>query len=340
MMSSRILFVLLMFKFYIADAFYVRNIIEAHCQIRNADSLIICSNFTLAISDIYEIQTEDFNISSHKFIEFKNCNVGIVNENFFSKFPEALSMSFESCKVLLSSSILPVTPRISKIRNLSFHTSTIKDHLKTNAFQSLPELHTLYLNMIHLKDKTLDRFLLMNLSKLEQLSCYQCGFDRIQRGALDDLTNLKHVSFYNTNLSYVHTNMFKRNKHLEIVEFYGNKLKKIPYNFFPKSVKTVMIEKNPIGFLRKNQLKKLHQLEVLFLDNNDIENVHKQAFDGLKNLRTLSLSENKIRELSKRHFKALERLSSLHLRGNPLGNFKNKDWFKVLEKWNVKVSDE
>ncbi|KAL5280655.1 hypothetical protein ACFFRR_004580 [Megaselia abdita] len=341
-MSSRIVIVLLVFELFMGEAvaFNGKGFIQTKCQVRNAESLIICSNFTLTIGDIYEIQTVDFNISSHQSIEFKNCNVGIVNENFFSKFPEALSMSFENCKILLSSSILPVTPRLSKLINLSFHKSTIKDHLETNALKSLPELKTLYLNTIQLREKILDRYFLMNLSKLEQLSCYQCGFDRIQRGALDDLTNLTHFSYYNTNISYVHRNMFKRNKNLKTVEFYGNKLKRIPYNFFPKSVKTLMIEKNPIALLKEFQFKKLHFLETLFLDNNDIGNVHKRAFDGLKNLRTLSLSENNIKVLSKRHFKALVRLDSLRLRGNPLGTFTDKDWYKDLRVNNVNVSEE
>lgn len=329
------LFIFFVFLIKVCVAFDVNKFLTRFCEIESLSKLS-CSNFSLVPQEIYEVQTEDFIISNHNIVEFSLCSIGIVNENFFTKFPEALSISFRNCNVSMDSSIYPTSNRIVKLKDLSFSECRFMNNKETNALNILNILNKISIAYSWFHHKALDRHFLRNLTNLTEVNCYQCGFHVIESGAFDDLTSLKSFSFEGNNITHLPNGLLEKNVNLENFSFVRNDLREIPLSFLPKSVVNIVLKTNSISILRKNQFKTLNKLEFLDLSNNKITKIHKRAFNGLEKLKELNMNFNNITLLTKRHFRGLEFLKQINLLGNQIDQHHQK-MFEELKRYGVSM---
>lgn len=281
-------------------------------------SFLNCFNFKFNSTEVHEIETSDFQISNDDFIHFESCDPGIVNQNFFSKFPNAFSITFVNCDLSLKSSKTSIATKRSRLANLNIHNSRVANSKDSNAFRFLPELTKLSLKKLRLEYKEFDTELFRKLHNLTNFECYDCGIEKIKDGAFDDLEKIEFFSIYDTKVDHLHKNLIYRLDRLKMFEFYGNKLKDIPKDFFPSSIVSINFGRNFIKKLENNQFKSLGNLETLLLDNNLIEKIDEKAFKDIENLQILNLNNNKIGKLDAKTFSNLRNLKNLDLRGNGL----------------------
>lgn len=315
-MNSRFIFFVFLIKF--CFAFNVNKFVTRFCEETDSPRKLCCSNFSLIPQEIYEVQIEDFVISNHKFVEFSSCSIGIVNENFFTKFPEAVSINITKCNVSMDSSIYPTSDRLVKLHELVFQECRFMNNKETNALNTLNMLERISIVNSWFHHKELDRHLFRNLTNLTQFFCSFCGFQHIESAAFDDLTNLNTFHFEGSNITFLPNRLLEKSVNLVKFTLLKNNLTEIPLSFLPKSVEKVVIEFNSISILKKNQFKSLVHLQVLNLSNNKIERIHKRALNGLKQLRELNINFNNITFLAKRHFQGLDNLKQIYLNGNQI----------------------
>lgn len=265
-----------------------------------------------------EVQSSDFQISNDDFIHFEKCDPGVVNANFFDKFPNAISMTFDDCDLSLKSSKSTMSTRRPRLANLYIQNSRVTDNKDSNALQFLPELKKLSLKKLRLQNKEFDTNLFHKLYNLTNFECYDCGIEKIKDGAFDDWENVEYFSIYDTIVDRLPNNVVYRMDRLKMFEFYGNDLKDIPKDFFPHSVVSINFGHNSIRKLEKNQFNGLEKLETLLLDNNSIEKIDEKAFKYIEKLQILKLNNNKIGKLELKTFGDLGNLKELDLRGNAL----------------------
>lgn len=331
------LFIFLVFLIKVCVAFDVNKFLTRSCEIENGSlSKLSCSNFSLVPQEIYEVQTEDFIISNHNIVEFSHCSIGIVNENFFTKFPEALSINFTNCNVSMDSSIYPTSSRTVKLNDMSFSECRFMNNKETNALNILNMLNKISIVYSWFHHNELDRQFLRNLTNLTEVNCYECGFHHIESGALDDLTSLKSLNFEGNNITHLPNGLLEKSVHLAKFSFVRNDLREIPLSFLPKSVENIVLDANSISTLKKNQFKALTKLEFLGLSNNNITKIHKRAFNGLENLKELNMNFNNITLLTKRHFRGLDYLKTINLLGNQIDQHHQK-MFEELKRYGVSM---
>lgn len=318
-------------------AFDAYSFLFNHCTSkRGFPSFLTCSNFKFNAQEIHEIQTSDFQISNDDFIHFELCNPGIVNENFFDKFPNAFSITFDNCDLSLKSSKKSTSTRRLRLANLHIHNSRVTDNKDSNAFKFLPELKKISLKKLRLEHREFDTKLFRKLYNLTNFECFDCGIEKIKDGAFDDFENVEFFSIYDTKVDHLNHNLIYKMDSLKMFEFYGNELADIPKDFFPHSVVSINLGRNFIKKLDKNQFKGLNKLETLLLDNNFIEKIDKKAFKYVENLQILKLNNNKLRRLHARTFCHLEDLKQLDLRGNDL-RFHRNDYDELAVGVNIFV---
>lgn len=281
-------------------------------------SFLTCSNFKFNSMEVNEIQTSDFQISNDDFIHFESCDAGIVNQNFFSKFPNAISITFDNCDISLKSSKTSTSTKRGRLANLHIHNSRVNENKNSNAFRFLPELKKLSLKKLRLEYKEFDTELFRKLYNLTNFECYNCGIEKIKDGAFDDWEKLEYFSIYDTKVDRLHKNLIYRLDRMKMFEFYGNELKEIPKDLFPSSVVSINFGRNFIRKLERNQFKGLEKLETILLDNNSIEEIDEKAFHKVENLQMIKLNNNKIGKLDAKTFSNLGNLRELDLRGNGL----------------------
>lgn len=335
-METRMLYIFLSFLALIGRciAFDSYSFLFNFCNSkRGSPSFLSCSNFKFSAKDVHDIQTSDFQISNDDFIHFESCDPGIVNENFFDKFPNAFSITFENCDLSFQSSKSSTSSRTLRLENLNIRNSRITNNKDSNALRYLPELKKLSLKKLRLEYKEFDSKIFRKLYNLTNFECFDCGIDKIKDGAFDDFENVEYFSIYDTKVSHLHHNVIYRMDKLKMFEFYGNEITEIPKDLFPESVVSINFGRNFIRKIEKNQFKDLNKLETLLLDNNFIEKVDKKAFKYVDNLKILKLNNNKIKRLDSKTFEYLRSLNELDLRGNDL-NVHRIDFYNLN---NVKV---
>lgn len=337
-MSSRLIFFVFLIK--LCAAFDVDKFVSSFCEIDDGEngklSKLSCSNFSMIPQEIYEVQTEDFVIANQNIVEFSFCSIGIVNENFFTKFPEALTINFKSCNVSMDSSIYPTSNRNVKVNDLSFHQCRFMNNKDTNALNTLNMLSKISILNSWFHHKDLDRHFFRNLTNLREVNCYESGFHHIESGAFDDLISLKSFNFEGSNVTHLPNGLFEKSVNLKSFNFVRNDLKEIPMTFLPKSVENVVVDTNSISILKKNQFKGLVKLQFLDLSNNKIGRIHKRALNGLEKLKELNMNFNNITVLTKRHFQGLDYLKQIYLLGNPID--KHQKVFEDLKKYGVTIN--
>lgn len=280
-----------------------------------------CQNFNLTATEVKSIQMENFVISNKKSILFSDGNLGLLNENFFSKFPNALVMDFMNVTLNMTSS----ANNIMNAKKHPLQTLTFYDHCKisnnrgTRALTLLTELEYFFTYKIDVEFKIIDAELFHGNTKLKVLSVMNGGFEDIEDGVLESLVDLEQVELVMNLLKLPHNFLEPKNK-LKRFSLSGNvSLKdKRGFPFFRgcTDLEILILNENVIKHIDRYTFHHMWHLKALFLERNGIENFDLDTFDDLENLQRLSLAGNKIDFISMRHVANLRKLNYLDLRHN------------------------
>lgn len=310
MISLQVVYLTTTILVSVASAFDSHNFLSQYCQ---ADgSSLICRNVKLNSSDVKAIQFDDFIISDGRRIVFIGGNLGNVNGNFFSKFPNATEIQFDDVSVDLSSSETLGRPHGLKV--LSFDDCVIANNMNTNALFTLQELITLEVRNCNPEYKYLDSvFLHMNV-KLEVLKLRYSGFDNINRNSLRTLVALRSLHLTYMTITSLPWNTFEKNQNLVELNLRGNNLRKMPFkNTFPSSLEVLNLGANDIWNITKTKFIGLEKLKVLKLNDNSLRSISDTVFDNLHDLEVLDLDNNDLRRITNRHFRYLGNLKEVRL---------------------------
>lgn len=315
-----------------SKAFDVNNFLQTHCNEENLQNSIYksqepevelwCQNFNFTETEIEAIQKLDFVISKKRSILFSDGNIGQLNENFFSKFPNALIMDFMNVTLSMTS---PNNSNSASSKKHPLQTLTFYDHCKfssnrgTHALRSLTELEHFFTYKIDVEFKIIDAKLFQGNKKLKVLSVMNGGFEDIEDGVLESLVELEQVELVMNLLKLPDDFLEPKNK-LKRFSLSGNvSLKdKRGFPFFRgcTDLEILILNENVIKHIDRYTFHHMWNLKAMFLDRNGIENFDLDTFDDLENLQRLSLAGNKIDYISKRHFANLKKLNYLDLRHN------------------------
>lgn len=246
----------------------------------------ICVNVNLSAKDYESFKTQEFNILNNECVVFSKGDVGVVNGDFFKQFPNTRRMYFE--RVLLS---LKPSEKISshqKMLFLMFLHSTLNDHTRTNALQSLVNLEKLEIIQSRLNGLEIDESLLENNSKLRSFVMTDKNYaEPLKSVSLGKDSNLKYVKI-------------------------SKPLDGFPREL-PKSTETFILENFSSPVLKRQHLKNLKNIIELKLSFGDIREIVDDAFDDLENLEILDLENNEPLSFKTRHLMNNKRIRTLIL---------------------------
>lgn len=324
-----VIFAILIF-FAFCGAFDVNKFLKTHCNEETLQNSIYksqepevelwCQGFNFTKNELDAIQTENFVISDKRSILFSDGILGHLNENFFSKFPNALIMDFMNVTLNMTSPNNTASSKKHPLQTLTFY-----DHCKissnrgTLALRSLTELEHFFTYKIDVEFKIIDAKLFQGNKKLRVLSVMNGGFEDIEDGVLESLVDLEQVELVMNLLKLPDDFLEPKNK-LKRFSLSGNvSLKdKRGFPFFRgcSDLEILILNENVIKHIDRYTFHHMWLLKALFLERNGIENFDLDTFDDLENLQRLSLAGNKIDHISKRHFANLKKLNYLDLRHN------------------------
>lgn len=279
-----------------------------------------CENFDLSTNDKDHIQKEDFVISEKSFVRFAKADIGVLNEDFFKKFPNAKTMHFLSSNVVFGSTE-NVTPHPLKL--LTFKSCKMQSLENSNFLKSFEDLEELVIvNPKKFENIKIDTKFLENNQNLRHLiltlgASQKLSNDFMADGVLDVLPNLEYFS-YNGKMEEITSETFKSNKNLTSLRLQNNGLSEIEGEWaFPESLQHLIISRNHLRNI-STAFKGLSNLKMLDLSTNNIGNFEGCTFDDLVKLRVLFLDANELSCFAERHIENLKSLSGLYLRYNYL----------------------
>lgn len=310
MISLQVVFLAVTLSVSIGSTFDGHYFLSRHCK--GDGSNLLCRNVKLNASDVLAIQFDDFIISDAKTIVFNGGNLGNVNGNFFSKFPNATEIKFDDVSVDLSSSKTLGKPHGLKVLTLDL--CVITSNMNTNALYTLQELIMLEVKDSNPEYKYLDSVFLHRNVKLEVLKLRKSGFHNINRNALRTLERLRTLHLTQMKITSLSWNAFEKNQHLIELNLRGNRLRKIPFrNTFPGSLEVLNLGSNNIGNITKSKFIGLEKLKVLKLGDNALRTLSDNVFDSLQDLEVIDLERNYLEAITVRHFKYLTNLKEVNL---------------------------
>lgn len=186
------------------------------------------------------------------------------------------------------------------------------------AFENQNELTFLYLRDLPIRAK-INRYMLHNLRKLEDLSFFKCGISAIEGNAFETLNNLVYldlsfnslselstcafyglISLKRINLSYNmirfidESHPFENMPKLEFLNLNTNKIVKFSPGEFQKlnNLGIILLSDNLIQPWDRSFLPKNPKKIVLLLDKNAISYFTTEMFDDVPNLETFDFSKN------------------------------------------------
>lgn len=279
-----------------------------------------CENFDLSVAHKDHIQKEDFIISEKGFVRFAKADIGVLNENFFQKFPNAVTIQFLSSNIVFGSS---ENGTKHPLKLLTFKSCKIQSSEDSNALKSLPNLEELVIvNPKKFENVKIDLKFLENNVNLRHLilkfgASHKLYNDLIGDGVLDMLPNLEYFSF-DGKIEKITQDTFKNNRNLTSLRLQNNGLLEIEGETpFPESLQHLIISRNHLRNISM-AFKGLTNLKMLDLSTNNIGNFESSTFDDLIKLRVLFLDANELSCFAERHMENLKRLSGLYLRYNYL----------------------
>lgn len=296
-----------------------------------------CENFKLSSADKDYIQNNDFVISEKSFLRISKADIGVLNTNFFRKFPNAETINILLSKVVFASSEDQNERHPLKI--LTFKSCKIYGSDNSNALKSLRHLEEFSIvNPKHFEKVKMDSKFFENNVNLRSLEIIlgplvSLEIDLFGDGVLDLFPNLEFFS-YDGIIPKITKEVFANNPNLTYLRLQDNDLVEISGETpFPDHLKALTLSRNHLRNISIEYFKNLKDLKILDLSINNIGNFDACTFDDLENLRLLYLDANEIRCFSEQHIRNLKHLKALYLRYNYLDErdlgFINKEKIKL-----------
>lgn len=291
------------------------NFISQHCQ--SKDASILCYNFNLSQREVSDIQNQDFVLSYAANITFRSCDIGIVNVNFFSKFPAAERVSFTNVNLSLKSSNKMTsywTTNHLPLKSLIMASCTVADHQKSNSLKWLHSLEDILFYNVTLKDTTkLDSVLLGDTTSLKSLNITNGNFE-FKENVFGNYMNLKSLTLKNQRIFELNKDFLSRYYRLETLDLSWNYLRIVP--IIPRSVEYLNLDGNQIEYIVKDDFKNMEGLKFLSMNKNKLKFFSSETFEHLVNLQTLNLADNGFNYFTRSYVEKLKLLEHLDLRGN------------------------
>lgn len=308
----------------VVGAFDSQQFLHHYCR-EDRNSKLFCANFHWTRNDVSDFQRTSFDVTYSKNIEFTNCTIGILNENFFNKFPSAEEMILNHCTFSMNSSTEATLERELPLRTLKLRKCFIADNDNTNALRALTHLENFINNSPEcMASKTLDRKFFEYNRSLKIIRFDRSKLETIEEGALANLHHLEEALFPHNCLSTLNTTIFGYNRKLRRISLQRNKLMLLPNTpIFPESLEILHLNHNLLKAVTKHHFRRLAKLEYLNLGFNRIKLLSESAFDDLQGLRYLNLYNNQITRMVRAHYKGVPRLETLHIQDNKIREFDN-----------------
>lgn len=299
-----------------------------YCSENLERSSLYCSSVNLTTTEVTDIQENDFVISNCSHIVFQSAELGVVNGNFFKKFPlaEDIRLSYSSFKLTSSKKVDDLT----KLKKLVLRLCTVEKIDDINTFEPFINLESLIVELYLAGNSTVTSTLLAKNQKLRFLEI--AAFKgRLDMGE-DVLANLKNLKELNIRfLGNISSNLLQNNKKVENLIISSDVMNSFPEDLYiPETVKLLHLNDLKIQNISRKNFEKLKSLKVLNLSANNIKTFDTDTFKDLENLTTLTMSSNKLIEVTEEHFVHLKKLNKLDLRYNYL-NVRKEDFHELME---------
>lgn len=300
------------------------NFINQHCQSRNQS--VLCYNFNLSHQETSEIQDQDFVLSRATNITFRSCDIGIVNVNFFSKFPNAERMSFTNVTLSLTPSNKLTNYRSSNhlpLKSLILASCTVSDLQRSNSLKWMRNLENILIYNVTLNDFfSVDNVLLMETIGLRTLNITNGNLE-FKENVFGNFMNLKSLTLRNQRIFELNKDFLSRYYKLHTLDLSLNHLRIVPS--VPKSVENLNLDGNQIEYIVQEDFNNMRSLKSLSLNKNKLKFFSQETFENLVNLRILNLADNEFNHFTENYVRSLKLLERLDLRGNFLKdlNFNN-----------------
>lgn len=318
----KIVFVFLIFIFTISTAFDVDSFLKKFCKISTeclnyirTEDVLCCENVAFSKEEFLEIQENDFQISSAESVFFGKGDLGTVNGNFFSKFPNATEMTFANTKISLKNKDGAFTN--SQLRKLNFYECELSDNLNSNSLHALEDLESLVLIGNEMEFKIIDStFLKRNKNIKHLMIIFNKDQQTLSKDAFKNLWNLESLIIYNMKEN-LPSNLIKNNTNLNYLILASSLFTKVPENI-PSSVEVLNLSANKIKHVSRRDFQNIGNLKELRIIFNGLETIDEDSFDDLVKLEKLSLGINNLTTLTPRHFENCLSLKWINLASNEL----------------------
>lgn len=291
-------------------------------------SFLYCNGVNLTSSEIEDIQNNEFVISNCSHVVFQSSELGVVNGNFFKKFPDAEEIRFAYSTFNLTSS--KKVSKLEKLKRLVLRMCNVDKIDDGNIFESFENLESLIMELYLSENLTFSNKILEQNKKLRflEIAAFK-GRLNVNENFLSNLEDLKELNL--RFLGDISTNLLKNNKKVEKVILSSDSLNDVPEELYiPETVKLLHLNDMKIQNISRKMFKNLKKLNVLNLSANNIRSFEVDTFEDLNNLNTLTISSNKLCDISKHHFEHLKILKKLDLRYNFL-NVTIEDFQKLKD---------
>lgn len=285
------------------------SFIDRHCI--KGNNFLICYNFRLSESEKLDIQNRNFVLSLSKKVAFRSCNIGEINVNFFTKFPNAIEMSFTNSTISLKSSNKLTDYKTSNnllLKNLYLISCKIENIRNTNAFKWLTNLENVLIYNIFFENHNTKLF--ENSKNLRILNITN-GNSNI---FVEEFQNLKSLTLRHQKIYEFDQKVFEKLYKLEILDLSRNFLIVVPN--ISSSIEYLNLDENLIEYININDFKNMINLKSLSLNKNRIKFIPLFAFDYAPKLTSLSLRHNNLSYFNISCVKKLRLLEYLDLEGN------------------------
>lgn len=313
----------LLFVFIVyVDGFNLTKFVKKHCTLEPARRERIelkCSNFKFSEEDIEDIQSNDFIITNLTKMHFQHCDIGIVNDNFFAKFPLVEEFRFDS--VFFSTTPNSkgfVLPSPLKVTDIIITDGKWTHTRNCNFLKSMPDLDFVHFGTVTMEHKIIDANFFQNNPKISWMTWRNIGIEEFEEGIFDGLQELVTLFIEGAVFKVLPRNLFAKATKLKILYLDNCYFNQVPDLIYPKSLSTLYLSFNNITTLTAQSFKNMENITSLKLDHNNIGNFWLEVFDEMKNLTVLDLSYNHITEISKDHFWKLEQMILIDLRFNDI----------------------
>ncbi|XP_077464103.1 podocan isoform X2 [Stigmatopora argus] len=237
--------------------------------------------------------------------------------------PAELFRASDGLEILtLSSNLLSAVPGNLPPGLVRLHLKSNKlERIPAGALDGLPNLRELHLQNNLLNDESVDNRTFGQVSALECLDLSNNNLSAVPKGlpanlvllhleknsiqgipadALTHVRQLEYLLLHNNHLRSrsIHPAAFQGLKKLHTLHMHNNQLERVPRGL-PRRAKTLVLLRNAISEIGRNDLAALHTLSELDLSYNRLSEgkLHRDAFRKLRRLETLRLSGNALRSL-------------------------------------------